>query len=62
MGDIPLAKPRFLIENEHFADELNQAGIQHTFAIYDGAHEAALWRRQAEHWLRLALAHLLRPA
>lgn len=56
------ADSRFLVENEKFADELTQAGIRHTFAIYDGAHEAALWRRQAERWLRLALAHLLRPA
>jgi S-formylglutathione hydrolase FrmB len=56
------ADSRFLVENEQFADQLTQAGIQHAFAIYDGAHEAALWRRQAERWLRLALAHLLRPA
>jgi S-formylglutathione hydrolase FrmB len=56
------ADSRFLVENEQFADELTRAGIQHTFALYDGAHENALWRRQAERWLRLALDHLLRPA
>jgi S-formylglutathione hydrolase FrmB len=56
------ADSRFLVENEQFADQLTQAGLQHVFAIYDGAHEAGLWRRQAERWLRLAVAHLLRPA
>ena len=52
---------RFRLENEQFADELRQAGIPHTFALYKGAHEAALWRREAGRWLKLALNHLLSP-
>ena len=52
---------RFRAENEQFADELSAAGIQHVFAVYPGGHETALWRRQAGHWFRLALNHLLRP-
>ena len=56
------ADSRFLVENEQFADELSAAGIQHKFALYPGGHETALWRRQADRWLRLALNHLLRPA
>jgi S-formylglutathione hydrolase FrmB len=52
---------RFRAENEQFADELSAAGIQHVFGVYPGGHETALWRRQADHWLRLALNHLLRP-
>jgi S-formylglutathione hydrolase FrmB len=56
------ADSRFLVENERFADELSAAGIQHMFVLYPGGHESALWRNEADRWLRLALAHLLRPA
>jgi enterochelin esterase-like enzyme len=55
------ADTRFRAENEHFADELSAAGIGHVFALYAGGHETALWRSQAERWLRLALDHLLTP-
>jgi enterochelin esterase-like enzyme len=52
---------RFRAENEQFADELTRAGIKHVFALYDGAHESALWRAQAQRWLALALDHLSPP-
>jgi putative tributyrin esterase len=53
---------RFRDENELLNRELNAAGVPHAFAIYAGGHEDALWRRHARDWLRLALAHLARPA
>ena len=53
---------RFRSENEQFARELSAAHIPHVFAVYAGAHEATLWRRHAKSWVKLALAHLVRPA
>lgn len=52
---------RFRAENAQLDGELSRAGIPHTFDVYAGNHETALWQRHAVQWLRLALAHLMRP-
>ncbi len=49
---------RFAAENEQFDRELSRATIRHTFRVYPGGHEQALWKREARSWLGLGLAHL----
>ena len=49
---------RFRRENEQLDAELRRAGVRHTFDVYPGAHETALWQRHAHAWLALALRHL----
>lgn len=56
------ADDRFRDENEQLNRELTAARVPHAFAVYPGGHESALWHAHARDWLRLALAHLARPA
>jgi S-formylglutathione hydrolase FrmB len=53
---------RFRAENETLNHELALAKVPHVFRLYPGAHEHGLWEREAPAWLRLAYAHLARPA
>ena len=52
---------RFERENEQLNLELTQAGIPHTFRIYEGGHSPTLWKQEAGPWLALALRHLRAP-
>jgi S-formylglutathione hydrolase FrmB len=53
---------RFRAENVQLARELTATHVPHVFDLYPGAHQTTLWQRHAVAWLRLALAHLQRPA
>ncbi len=53
---------RFRGENETLDRELTARRVPHLFRLYPGAHEHGLWEREAPAWLRLAFAHLARPA
>jgi enterochelin esterase-like enzyme len=52
---------RFRDENQRLHRELAAARVPHEFELYRGGHEQTLWRSHAVTWLRLALAHLMRP-
>jgi S-formylglutathione hydrolase FrmB len=53
---------RFRDENQRLHRELAAARVPHEFELYRGGHEQTLWKRHAVTWLRLALAHLVRPS
>ena len=53
--------PNFRAENVQLDAELRKAGVVHTFDVYPGGHETALWQRHAPAWLALALRHLAPP-
>ena len=51
-------KDFFAGENVRLHRELERAGVWHTFRVYRGGHQLALWQSEAPRWLELALAHL----
>jgi S-formylglutathione hydrolase FrmB len=51
-------KDFFAPENVRLHRELERAGIWHTFRIYNGGHQFALWQSEAPRWLDYALKHL----
>jgi enterochelin esterase-like enzyme len=53
---------RFRAENVQFDRELSKADVPHAFELYAGGHQTSLWSAHAAAWLRLALAHLAKPA
>ena len=36
--------PGFVADNERLDRDLNEAGIPHSFAVYEGAHDSSFWR------------------
>ncbi len=53
--------PGFVQDNELLDEELNKAGIPHTFSLYDGAHNSAFWRQHQDAWLAAAVQRLDPP-
>jgi putative tributyrin esterase len=53
---------RFLQDNKDFDQQLTTARVAHTFAIYPGAHNSALWRSEAPAWVGSALSYLSHAA
>jgi putative tributyrin esterase len=51
-------KDFFAAENVQLHRELTQAGVWHTFRLYNGGHQLSLWESEAPRWLDYALAHL----
>ena len=52
-------KDFFAPENVRLNRELERAGVWHTFRVYSGGHQLALWESEAPRWLDLALGHLV---
>ena len=53
--------PGFVADNVRLSRELKAAGVQHTFKIYHGAHNASFWDQHQDEWLAGAVNHLDRP-
>jgi enterochelin esterase-like enzyme len=53
--------PGFVEDNEHLSDELTAARIPHTFALYQGAHDAQFWSQHEGEWLTAAASRLDPP-
>jgi enterochelin esterase-like enzyme len=45
------ADPHFLAENEQLHDELLEAHVSHTYAVYPGGHTRAFWAAHEETWI-----------
>jgi putative tributyrin esterase len=54
--------PGFVADNQRLDRELTQAGVQHTFRIYEGAHDQAFWNRHQDEWLAAAVKRLDPPS
>jgi S-formylglutathione hydrolase FrmB len=53
---------RFRYENVQFDRELTADRVAHLFEVYRGGHQTSLWQAHAAGWLRMAVAHLAKPA
>jgi enterochelin esterase-like enzyme len=53
--------PGFVADNRQLDREFTQAGIEHTFRIYDGAHNQTFWGMHQDDWLEAAVTRLDPP-
>jgi enterochelin esterase-like enzyme len=52
---------RFKAENDRLHRQLTAAGVPHTYRVYPGGHDAALWDAHLDAWVRRAVARLSLP-